>query len=302
MSIASQQRSLDEVEIYLTPKEWIIRLVQKMRSYPNENDFMKAIAKEDYRECLMTKPFVKLDQQAQSVYPGKHPANIKQRNELSRELRTEFQKLKSFIYCFNGIFEAKATSILMAAGLQDSRLENLLQKDQFYDVARGAASWIRRTAGDHGKASTILGILRCFAYMPNPASQIEPLANNLTMLMKNALAHEAALKLAQDQYLDGYSILFRNIEDLLMQAIEFTTITVERLQEFSSIHQRAHIRAIRAKPGLIDVELIMKHATSTATLDILEVHGAHRWEAFRTQMKNELKSDMEASGRAIDKQ
>src|SRR6266478_10252967 len=137
MSIASQQRSVEELETYLSPKEWIIRLLQKVRSYPNEDDFFKAIAKEDYLECLMTKPFVKLDQQALSVYPGKHPLNIKQRNDLSRELRTEFQKLRIFIYRFNRIIEENAKSILMAAGLQDSRLANLLQRDYFNEVASG---------------------------------------------------------------------------------------------------------------------------------------------------------------------
>ncbi len=303
MSIASQQRSLEKLEIYLSPKEWILRLVQKIRSCQNENDFRKAIAKEDYRECLMTKPFVKLDQQAQSVYPGKSSPDIDQRIELSRKLQTEFQELSIFISRFNRIIEENAKSIMMAAALQDSRLENLLQKRLFCEVASGAASWIRRTARNHGeKAQSILGILRSPAYMPNPASQIERLSNNLAMLMKNALTHEAALKLAQDRYFDGHSILFRNIEDLLTQAIEFTTITVKRHEEFFSIHERAHIRAIREKPGLIDVERIMKDARRTATLDIFEVHGANRWEAFRTQMASEFKSEMEASGGTRDKQ
>ncbi len=302
MSIASQQRSVEELETYLSPKEWIIRLLQKVRSYPNEDDFFKAIAKEDYLECLMTKPFVKLDQQALSVYPGKHPLNIKQRNDLSRELRTEFQKLRIFIYRFNRIIEENAKSILMAAGLQDSRLANLLQRDYFNEVASGAASWIKRTAANHREAESILKELRFFAYLPDPASQIEPLSNNVAMLMKNALAHEAALKLAQDQYFDGHSILFRNIEDLLTQAVEFTTITVQKLEEFFSTHERAHVRAMRGKPGMIDVERIMKDARGTAGLDIFEVHGANRWEVFRTQMESELRSEMEASGGTRDKQ
>ncbi len=273
-----------------------------MRSYPNENDFMKAIAKEDYLECLMTKPFVKLDQQALSVCPGKHSLNINQRNDLSRELRTEFQKLKMFIYRFNIIIEDKAKCIMMATGVQYSLLENQFQKDDFCEVASGAASWIKRTAGGHREAEFILAILRSYAYRPNLASEIERLSDELAMLMKNALAHQAALKLAQDRYFDGHSILFRNVEDWLTQAVGFTTLTVKRLEEVFSIHQRTHVRAIRERPGTIDVERIMTDASRTATLDMFEVHGANRWQAFRSQMEDELKSEMEASGGTRHKQ
>lgn len=302
MSIASQQRSLDEVEIYLSPKEWIIRLTQKMRSYPNETDFWKAVVKESYRECLLTKPFVKLEQQAHAVYPGKRPPDINQRNELCRELQTEFQKWKKFIYWLNRIIEEKAETIMLATAMQRSHLENLLEKDHFYGVASAVASWIRRTAKSHGEAESTLRILRSFTHMPNPAPQIEQLSSELAMLMKKALAHEAAVKLAQDRYFDGHSILYLNIDDLLKQAVEFTTITVEILEEFFSIHERAHVRAIREKPGLIDLERIIKYARIAATLDIFGAYGANLWEDFRIQAENEFKPELEASGGTRDKQ
>jgi hypothetical protein len=202
--------------------------------------------------------------------------------------------LKIFICRLNGIIENKAETIMLAVRLQHSRLENLFQKHQFCRVAEAAAACIKRTAVSHREPPRILEILRSFAYT-DPESEIESLSNDLAMLTKNTLAHEAALQIAQDRYFDGHSILFRNIEDALKQTIELTTSTVERLNAFFSIHERAHIRAIRERPGSIDVDAIMKDARKTATLDILRVNAPYRWEIFRATVEEELKSAMDIS-------
>jgi hypothetical protein len=120
--------------------------------------------------------------------------------------------------------------------------------------------------------------------------------------MKNILAVEGGLQLAQNRYFDDHPILFRNIDDTLKETIEFMTSTIERFNEFFSIHERAHIRAIQKRPGCIDVEGIMKCAKATATLDILGVHGAYRWEIFRAKMEDELESAMDVSRATRHKQ
>jgi hypothetical protein len=127
-------------------------------------------------------------------------------------------------------------------------------------------------------------------------------SNDLAKLLKKLLTLEASLQLAQDRYFDGHPILFRNIENALKVAIEFITSSVESFNEFLSIHERAHIRAIQTKPGFIDVEAIMKEARETATLDILGVRGAYRWEIFRATREDELKSAMDVSRATRHKQ
>ncbi len=244
MSVASEHRRLDDVEIYLSPKEWAIQLTQQMRLYSNEEDFWKAIAKENYRDCLLIKPISKLDQQAQATYPDK--SDISQRIELSQKLRTEFQELKIFICKFNAIIERNADIIIRVVGLAASQLEIQLQEDHFCSVANAAAACIKRTER-HVEAESILRMLRSFAHLPNSASQIESFSNDLVKLMKNILALEAGVELGQDQYFDSHPILFRNIEDALNDTIEFATNTVESFNEFVPIHERAHIRAIQAK-------------------------------------------------------
>jgi hypothetical protein len=303
MSIASEHRRLDAIEIYLTPKEWIIQLADKMRLYPHEKDFWEAVLKEDCRECLLIKPFLKLDQQAQLVYPSKGRPDIDQRIELSHKLRTEFQELKIFIYRLNGIIENKAEQILLTAALQASRLQILILEDRFGGVAQAAAACIKRRTDEHRETPRILALLRSFAAASQTqGSQIGPLSENLVMFAKNILAHEASLQLAQDRYFDGHPILFRNIEDTLKETIKVTTNSLEEFNGFFSIHERVHVRAIRERPGLIDVEKIMKDARTDATLDILGLDRAHRWEIFRATTKDGLKSVMEASGGTSDKQ
>jgi len=298
MSIASEQRRLDDVEIYLSPKEWAIELTQEMRLYSSEQDFWTAITKENYQECLFIKPLSKLDQQALAAYPDK--SDIEQRNELSQKLRTEFEELKIFICKLNGITEAMTDSIVLAAGFQASRLDNLLQEERFCKVTEAAATWIRR-AESHGKAECILKMLRSLAYPPR-ASKIESVFSRLAKLMKNILALEAGLKLARDRYFDGHPILFRNIEDTLNGTIEFITSTVDRFNAFLSYHERAHVSMIRTKPGFIDVEEIIKRARATASLDILGVHGAYRWEIFRAQREDELRAALDVSRATRHKQ
>jgi hypothetical protein len=299
MSVASEHRRLDDVEIYLSPKEWSIQLTQQMRLYSNEKDFWTVITKESYRDCLFIKPLSKLDQQAQALYPDK--SDITQRIELSQKLRIEFDELKIFICKLNGITQNMTDSVVLAAWVQDLRLENLFQENRFCRVAKAAAAWIKRTES-HGDPESILRMLRTFTYLPNSASQIESFSNDLVKLMKNILALEAGLELAQDRYFDGYPILFLDIEDTLKTSIEFITSTVERFNEFFSMYERAHIRATQMKPGFIDVEAIMNEARATASLDILGVHGAYRWEIFRAQREDELRAALDVSRATRHKQ
>jgi hypothetical protein len=299
MSIASEHRRLEDVEIYLSPREWAIQLTQQMRLYSNEEDYWTAITKENYRDCLLIKPLSKFDQQAQAAYPDK--SDIRQRIELSQKLRTEFQELKIFISNLNGITHHMTDSVVLAASEQSWRLENLFLENRFCRVAHAVVAWIRRTERDE-EAEVILRMLTYFTYVPNSASQLESFSNDLVQLMKNILALEAGVELAQNLYFDGYPILFRNNEDTLKTSIEFIKSTVERFSQFFSMHERAHIRATQMNPGFIDVEAIMKEARAKASLDMLGARGAYRWEIFRAQREDELRAALDVSRATRHKQ
>ena len=45
MTTTTAQKRLDEIETYLTPTDWAIRLADEMRKYPDPLAYMKAMVK-----------------------------------------------------------------------------------------------------------------------------------------------------------------------------------------------------------------------------------------------------------------
>jgi hypothetical protein len=293
MSLAAAHKRLDEVEIYLSPKEWCIQLVEEIRKYPHEKNFWNAMAKLEYREFPWTKAFFNLSKQAAVRYPGKRRDDHSQRGQLERELRTEYHFLLNLIRRINEIVEPSAKGVISAMGVTAARLEDRILKDEFATVAKAGAAWIkrrvaedRRTRADGDrKTPVILKALRSFSE-PSQASDsdLESWVNQLARLLKKSLALEASVKLAQDLYFDGHPILFRNVEETLQQAIDATTDAIEEFAVFLPLRDRIYIEVIRKKPGLLDVEEIAKGARQSATMDMLRERGvgeAVRWQVWR---------------------
>jgi hypothetical protein len=123
----SGQKRLDEVEVYLTPKEWAIRLAKEMREHPSEAAFWKSTTKREYRDWPWIVPFRKLAQQAEARRSGKRPEDIDQRIQHNQKLRTEFQSLKMFIVTTNQIIRHKAEIIALKTALKVSTLQTLIE-------------------------------------------------------------------------------------------------------------------------------------------------------------------------------
>lgn len=131
MTIASEQKRIDDIEIYLSPKEHGIQLVQEMRKYPNDREFLEAVMTTEYRDCIYFKPLSKLTQQAEARYPGKSPQDMSLRIQLDRKLRIEFQELKLLVKNINDIVKEKAKTIALLAAVEISYLATLIKEDCF---------------------------------------------------------------------------------------------------------------------------------------------------------------------------
>jgi hypothetical protein len=102
MTNSATRKRLDKIDLQLTPKQWAIRLADEIRRYPSEEDLSMAIAEGTFRHSPFVAPFFKLGEQAEELWPGRSPEDIRARLKLNRELRGEFQALKWLINNING--------------------------------------------------------------------------------------------------------------------------------------------------------------------------------------------------------
>jgi hypothetical protein len=201
----SGHKRLDGLEVNLTPKEFAIRLAREMREHPSQGDFWKSVAKREYRNWPWVLPFQKLDQQAKARYSGKRPEGIDQCMQHAWKLRTEFHTLTRLIRRANEIIENKAEEVTRKTSLKVSMLQNLILKEAFSRTAKKATCIERKTALD-AENQLILEELRSYDD-PTLSSLIEPLANDLVLLMRDILKHQISVELVQDRYFDGHPIL-----------------------------------------------------------------------------------------------
>src|ERR1700680_716221 len=176
----STSKRLDELEIYLTPKELAIQFTEEMRKYLSEEDFWNAIAKLEYGDLPWAKAFSKLSRQTEMRCPGNRRDVYEERCKLNEKLQKEYQFLRVLIGRINEIIQNKAEAILLVTALQASRLERLIGECDFARSATAAAAWIKRRADDHREPPLILGLLRSYADVHQIADpRIESLANEL---------------------------------------------------------------------------------------------------------------------------
>jgi hypothetical protein len=285
MTIASGHQRLNEVEIYLTPQEWVIRLVEEIREYPNLEAFSKALEGQTFGESALIKPFLKLARQAEVRHPGKSPDDIDKRIELDRKLRTKFHVLKTLVVRIHEKIEHVCQISSVKAEARICQLEILVQEAKFSRLAKAAATYVEKAAEGDSEKQSVLKELKIFADLssaePEGSFLIELVANDLKTLAKDLFAHDAAYKVAQERYFDGHPILFRNTEARLSLAIEAITDAIRRYNELFG--ENADLEALRKTAGSIDVDQIMKDATISATVDILRESGGDAescWKVF----------------------
>jgi hypothetical protein len=312
MTTISGQKRLDEAEVYLTPKEWAIRLVKEMRHYPCQGDFWRSAATREYRDWPWVLPFYRLSQQARAQYSGKRPENVDRCIECERKLRTEFQTLRSLIGRADEIIWKKAEKVTLKTALKVSTLQTLILKDTLSQTANNAAKNSEAKISADGNNRRILEKLRADTDAGLP-SLIELLADDLAMLMEDIFQHQLSVELVQDRYFDGHPILFRDVEDNLMQAIKavrdavgifnsYVTIRSELFEaglgheddgNFAASGERTghliiNIEKVRDRARLTDVDEWVKDSKQDAIVDILQETGedkAYRWRIFRESLQ-----------------
>jgi hypothetical protein len=280
--MSSEHRRLDELEVFLTPREWIIRLVQEMREHPSLRHFYKAVSKREYRDWPWVKPFYKLSEQAKERHPGCRSEDLHQRAGLSRELGTEFQTLRILIGRAEEIIRTTIDEIALRTEQKIFQLEALIETKRFGRVAKSAAEFIEPTVQGNKEKQAILDELRIFAAHDSLDDLlIENLAKDLTVNLKDALTLQSDLEVTQHRYFDGHPILPRDVEYKLKQTIEATIDAAERFEAF--LGERTDTNAILDRP-MIDMEQMMKDASRDASVDMLQESGEdgiHRLQIFR---------------------
>jgi hypothetical protein len=241
MTVSSERKRLDAVEVALTPKEWAIRLADQKRLHPSAADFMRALSKTNFQDLPNIRPYLALIEQAEGRNPGKKPEDSRARFKLTQALRLEFHGLKLLIGMVNDDIEKKGEIFGIKAALKLAKLETIVLQDAFGRTTRMATHLIQAHknadtekeedrqhvidelnsyfSGDHGEKWT--------ESLPPPdgirirfPSVIEDWAAEVIALASHVFAHRAAVQLIQTQHFDGHPILFRNVEATLDNAVK----------------------------------------------------------------------------------
>jgi hypothetical protein len=309
MTTSSGQKRVDECEIYLSPKEWAIRLAQDMREHASEADFMKTAAQLPYREWPWLKPFFKLAEQAKEHHPGKSPEDHEHLVRLNEKLRTDFHALKKLINRTNKTIRNKAETVQLKAALKLSLLQGVILREAFGRTARTASKWIKKNNADADvETPSALKQLDAYINMSSPSlpSLIEMLADDLTMLVIDISSHKIAVHKVQEQYFDAQPILFRDIETQLSRAVKATTDAVDTLNAYLKTrtelakHDTTHKRKTKLATcteqtshlginleslnnmaaGLVPVNEWMRNSLEDATADILQERDTGEHEPY----------------------
>ena len=277
MTTTTAHKRLDELETYLTPKEWAIRLVDEARKYPSAFVHLKSLAKLPINELPMQRPFFAFQKQADERHPGDKPEHIRARHRLTDALWNEFYTLKLLIVRVNQAMERKAESIGLQAAHQLSALHALILEDVLAHTVTHVAA---------------------FAEAGNDETPLKEWSHELTLLLKDFYAHRAAVELIQGEHFDGHPILFVNWEAELMA----TARTIE--SAVATANEYLNCRAMRAGTSTngsagesnlaINIESIKTSASGQPAADIAEkwLHDAtleaiesdaEQWEQWREE-------------------
>lgn len=215
------------MEVSLTPKEWGIRLADDLRQHSGEADFLRAIAKGEFRDSPYVKPFYVLTQQAEERHPGSTTEEVRARHLLDRRLRTEFQALKTLIRDMNDIIGSEVEISRPKIRFQALQLREFILQDVFIRSTEEAAQLVRECKTDcpnECERQLILEKLTTLASAvesrPDSCSLIEDWADDTAMLLSRLSAHKAAVETIEQRYFEDHRTLSRDIEAALGSNIQ----------------------------------------------------------------------------------
>jgi hypothetical protein len=234
--IATIKKRLDSVEINLSPREWVIHLVDEFRRYPSLDDFMRTTAKGTARDSLLFKPYHILLDQADARYPGHKTEDIRARNKMKKSLQQEYHILKLLVLEINeDIMRLNETGNLRISLIMSRMVTVVLQGIFSHTIRRAVACAREYKVSDKDKEINRLTMLKRLAVyeekwsdsilLPKDVHQqipsvLESCIADLVDLTANVLVHHAAVQAVQERYFDSHPILFRDIENGLTNVIK----------------------------------------------------------------------------------
>jgi hypothetical protein len=198
MTTTTAKKHLEEIETYLTPKEWAIRLADEARKYPDALAHTKALVKLPFRELPVQRPFYAFEKQAAERHPGDEPEDIRARNRLTDALWREFHTLKLLIRQVNVAMRRRIEIIGLLAALQLTALHCMILREALDGCPSPLAEWSHETIA----------------------------------LLKFLFAHRAAVELVQAEHFDGHPILFMDLEMELTEATRTIESAVATANEY----------------------------------------------------------------------
>jgi len=230
MTQSMTKKRLDQIEIYLTPKEWAIRLADAIRKYPSQDEFTKAELKTPYTESPFRRPYGLLQQQAEVQALGNERRSVEAIRQLTKRLQSEFCTLKTIILEVNTFLLLDAETLRLKAVLKLAELHALLLQESFGWMARRVASWVERCKNSGAGREELQSIVKELEAYTNVSfaldslsSLIEDWVQDIVGLIVEVSSRQAAIQLIQNKYFEGHPILYRDLEDGLeatMKALE----------------------------------------------------------------------------------
>lgn len=234
MTTSAKTKRLDEIESQMTPKEWVIRLIDEMRK---EGTGQSAAIKSF--EELLKRAMSAIAKQAETKYPGKASEDIRGRTDLRRSLQIEFHALKKLIGQVNEKITDRAETAGLEAALKISSLQTIILQDAFGRTARKAAGWIKvyETEGKDEEENRQIMLDELRAYMDVDFGEkatdsiplldirirfpsiIETWIKAATRLIEDAYRFQAAVQIIQDKYFDGHPVLSLDSESRLKKMV-----------------------------------------------------------------------------------
>lgn len=232
MTATSKVKRLESISTNLTPKEWAIRLADEHR----KEDFD---AKSGMKFFDDFDPFGTMEKQAEQEHPGSKPEAISARNKYLRELWTEFHALKKLLAKVNRTIGERTERAGLEAALKISTLQTTILQDAFGRTAKKAADWIKLVEPEDKDEKENIDVMlsELSAYMGVDFGEkwsdsihlgdmklrfptvIESWIKEAVALIRDVYAHEAAVKLIQDQHFDSHPIMSLEGEAGLKRAI-----------------------------------------------------------------------------------
>ena len=306
MTIATQQKRLDKIEVHLTPKEWAIRLADEARKYPDALAYMRVLVKLPLRELPMQRPYFAFEEQAGARHPGHKPEDLRARERLTDKLRFEYRTLQLLLRDMEQAMRDKTERIGMQAALRLSALQRLIVQDACGRMAGQAAAWIERhkpaDAADAEQRQAILNELAAFTDANLAETPFEvlifhrwpsPLAEwsqETAALLKDFFTHRAAVQQIQDEQFDGHPILSPDLNGELAAVTQAIQSAVATFNDYVKSRTEQRIAETNGEPSetklAIDLDAIQARANGQWAADI-----AGKW--MRDASNEALESDAE---------